>query len=576
MVKNEIFKKIINIWENNWRFLFAFLKSHGLIFFQFIKLAGLLFISFHLDFKKENFTNGDIAIISLLIFLCVDIIIVLLKYLDKIKLNSIEILEPVKNTNKNLNELKEDSSNIFNSIQDLSKESLKFLEEIKLDSNNILNSISIQNPDNLPVFDDIVNAKECVFVSGTNMKFMGDERAKFIKIDSNVEIIFAISDIDNDNVKLFLKNSYGKEDEELKKYKERFLHDVEYINEERKSRGKSIVRIIYLDTFIPIAYHAIDYKNEKPGSSIIHAKHYLLSEKIGERTKAFNLSVHPHTKLYEKYSEQIQLIEKYGDDLSGRFAKSNGEVKCNKQMKNVEIFTEKADIYSKYRPNYSKELIHYLYSSIGMDANSHIADIGSGTGMFSKLLLDMGSTVYAIEPNTSMRLIADKTFVNNLRFHSMNSIGENTSLPQNSIDFITAAQSFHWFDIKYFKIECKRILKPNGRVVIIYNRKDKNAEINIQLAALIKRYYPEYKDVINHWELREDAIKTFFEHRYEFVEFKNDIVNNLEGFIGRVLSASFSKMDEDYVNELKLFFYKYSQDGIVHVPNDTIAYIGTI
>lgn len=245
-------------------------------------------------------------------------------------------------------------------------------------------------------------------------------------------------------------------------------------------------------------------------------------------------------------------------------------------MKSTEVFTEKADIYSKYRPGYSKELIQYLYSRIGMGINSLIADIGSGTGMFCKWLLDRGSTVYAIEPNTSMRLTAEKNLTNHPRFHSLNATGENTTLPQNSVDFITVAQSFHWLDTGRFKMECRRILKSNGRIIIVYNRKNTKAEVNLQLAALINRFYPEYKDAISHWHLREDAIKNFFEHGYEFVEFKNDIVNNLEEFIGRTMSASFSKVNEDYVRELELLFHRFSQNGVVRVPNDTVTYIGTV
>ena len=245
-------------------------------------------------------------------------------------------------------------------------------------------------------------------------------------------------------------------------------------------------------------------------------------------------------------------------------------------MGNTEIFTEKVGIYSKYRPNYSKELIHYLSSYIGIGIDSHIADIGSGTGMFCKWFLDMGSTVYAIEPNTSMRLTAVNAFVNHPHFYSLNATGENTTLPQHSVDFITVAQSFHWLDTERFKIECRRILKQNGRVVIVYNRKNTKAEINKQLAALINRFYPEYKDAINHWNLREDSIRNFFECGYEFVEFKNDIVNNLEEFIGRTMSASFSKASDDYLKELEFLFHRFSQNGVVHVPNDTIAYIGTV
>ena len=245
-------------------------------------------------------------------------------------------------------------------------------------------------------------------------------------------------------------------------------------------------------------------------------------------------------------------------------------------MKNTEIFTCKAELYSKYRTGYPDEFVRCLYSDVGINANSCVADIGSGTGMFSKLLLERGCIVYGIEPNDSMRMIAERELANYPSFHSINATGENSLLPESSIDFITVAQSFHWLDAELFKTECRRILKQNGKVVVIYNRKNKSAEINIKTAELMKKFYPEYKDIINHWEIREHVIKNFFDNKYEFVEFKHDIVNNLEEFIGRTQSASFSKNEEIVLRELENFFYCFSQENIIRVPNDTIAYIGTI
>ena len=245
-------------------------------------------------------------------------------------------------------------------------------------------------------------------------------------------------------------------------------------------------------------------------------------------------------------------------------------------MKNTEIFTEKADLYSRYRQGYSEKLIHYLYSHYGIDAGSHIADIGSGTGLFSKMLLEQGSTVYGIEPNGSMRLIAERDLATYSSFYSINATGENTHLSKHSINFITVVQSFHWLDTERFKSECRRILKQTGKIAIIYNRKCKGSEINIMTADLIKKFYPDYKDIINHWEIRERTINDFFGSGCEFVDFEHNIVNNLEEFIGRSLSASHSKRKKEYVRELEMLFCNFSQEGIVNIPNDTIAYIGGI
>jgi len=244
-------------------------------------------------------------------------------------------------------------------------------------------------------------------------------------------------------------------------------------------------------------------------------------------------------------------------------------------MRGIEIYTEKAENYSRYRPNYSIDLINRLYSVVGIHANSYIADIGSGTGIFTRQLLERGSNVYAIEPNDSMRAIAENELSRFNNFYSINSTGEYTTLQQSSVDFVTVAQAFHWLNIDLFKLECKRILKSKGKIIIVYNRKKKEADINKELSQLLKSLFPEYKDAINHWELREQLIISFFDSNYEFIKYENDIINCFDEFVGRSLSHSYSKFENKYINEIKKIFFNYSMDGIVHVPNETIAYIGT-
>lgn len=242
----------------------------------------------------------------------------------------------------------------------------------------------------------------------------------------------------------------------------------------------------------------------------------------------------------------------------------------------VNAFTDKATLYSKYRPGYAIEFIRYLYAKAGFNAESCIADIGSGTGIFSKLLLEQNSTVYAVEPNCSMRIIAEQALFVFNKFHSVIATGEMTSLPDKSIDHITVVQAFHWLDADLFKAECKRILKPEGKIAVVYNRKKKDSLINRQQADLVKVYYPSHYDIINHWNLREDPVKNFFDNGFEFVAFENDIINNIEEFVGRILSASFSKEDERFISRVKDIFNEHEREGIVRIPNDTIAYIGSI
>ncbi|MDB8805765.1 class I SAM-dependent methyltransferase [Romboutsia sp. 1001216sp1] len=118
---------------------------------------------------------------------------------------------------------------------------------------------------------------------------------------------------------------------------------------------------------------------------------------------------------------------------------------------NENKFNGMGKIYSKYRPSYPFDFIDYLFTDVGISQRSIIADIGSGTGILTRQLLEKGSKVYGIEPNADMRDIAETNLNNFLGFTSVNGNAENTTIDDNSVDYITVAQAFHWFDRERFK-----------------------------------------------------------------------------------------------------------------------------
>ena len=133
-------------------------------------------------------------------------------------------------------------------------------------------------------------------------------------------------------------------------------------------------------------------------------------------------------------------------------------------MDNTKNFNQLADNQTVGRPTYAKDFINSLYMQYGFNEESVIADIGAGTGKFSKQLLDRGSTVYGVEPNDDMRNTAIKELGKYHRFHAVNGTAADTKMDSESVDFITTAQAFHWFDTFLFKKECKRIIHKNGLV----------------------------------------------------------------------------------------------------------------
>lgn len=134
---------------------------------------------------------------------------------------------------------------------------------------------------------------------------------------------------------------------------------------------------------------------------------------------------------------------------------------------NIDNFTGRAEAYAKGRPGYTKEAVDKIVELAPQGAV--FADIGAGTGKLTKKLADSGCIVYAVEPNNDMRgeMLKDlKTYKNVTIFDGT---AENTKIPDNSVDVITVAHALHWFDIEAFKRECKRILKQDGLVIIVYN-----------------------------------------------------------------------------------------------------------
>ena len=118
---------------------------------------------------------------------------------------------------------------------------------------------------------------------------------------------------------------------------------------------------------------------------------------------------------------------------------------------NEDKFTGLGELYAQFRPSYPEELIAYLFSFVGIGEEDVIADIGSGTGIFTKQMLEKGNTVYGVEPNADMRKIAEAALTDFKNFISVSATAENTTLPDHSIDVITVAQAFHWFDRAVFQ-----------------------------------------------------------------------------------------------------------------------------
>ena len=130
-------------------------------------------------------------------------------------------------------------------------------------------------------------------------------------------------------------------------------------------------------------------------------------------------------------------------------------------------FTGKSQAYASARPGYPPELAEKLRECGA--AGAEAADIGAGTGLFTRLLLGLGCTVCAVEPNDEMRAQAQRELGAIPGFSCRKGTAEDTGLPDGSVSLVTAAQSFHWFSAAAFRRECLRILRPGGAALLVWN-----------------------------------------------------------------------------------------------------------
>jgi ubiquinone/menaquinone biosynthesis C-methylase UbiE len=166
-------------------------------------------------------------------------------------------------------------------------------------------------------------------------------------------------------------------------------------------------------------------------------------------------------------------------------------------------------------------------------------------------------------------------------FHSVNGTAEATTLRTGSVDFITAAQAFHWFDQIAARAEFDRILKPFGWVILIWNERRLHSTPFLRdYEHLLLNYGTDYGQVRH--ETVESEIGAFFSPRtFQEAVFENAQELDLTGFKGRVFSASYTPQPGDgaydqMVRDLEELFYKHEKQGKVTIEYDTKLFYGRL
>jgi len=248
-------------------------------------------------------------------------------------------------------------------------------------------------------------------------------------------------------------------------------------------------------------------------------------------------------------------------------------------LNSTERFSSRVENYIKYRPSYPPAVLELLSVRCGLAASSAVADIGSGTGILTELLLETGAEVFAVEPNREMRAAAERLLNDYGRFRSVPGTAEATTLPNACVDLITASQAFHWFDVQKSRSELARVLRPRGWVALIWNERPLEAvPLLDEYDALLRRHAPEY-DRVRDMRADESKMREFFGRRPEFAVFPNRQSFDYAGFEGRLMSSSYAPENGDPQHEpmiagLRSLFERHNRAGKVLFPYRTLVYFG--
>jgi SAM-dependent methyltransferase len=245
----------------------------------------------------------------------------------------------------------------------------------------------------------------------------------------------------------------------------------------------------------------------------------------------------------------------------------------------INRFSCRVEDYIKYRPGYPREVIRLLSAECGLTPDSIIADVGSGTGILSELFLQDGNTVYGVEPNVEMRAAAERLLKAYANFQSIDGRAEATTLAGDSVDLVTAGQSFHWFNQQQARQEFARMLKPHGWVVLIWNERRVEATPFLRdYEELVLEFGTDYRQV-RHERVEKDVPSFFAPDECQLAAFENLQEFSFEGLQGRLLSSSYipTPDNQEYrpmLEKLRATFLAHQRNDRVIVEYDTKVYYG--
>jgi SAM-dependent methyltransferase len=251
----------------------------------------------------------------------------------------------------------------------------------------------------------------------------------------------------------------------------------------------------------------------------------------------------------------------------------------------TERFTDRAQFYARWRPGYPAALGEFFKGDLGLNSEDAVADVGAGTGLLSRVLLKVAGLVFAIEPNSAMRAIAENELGEHPGFLPIPGTAEATGLPDHSVKLVAAGQAFHWFDRPKAKVEFARILEPGGSAALVWN--DRRC-IGHAFGDAYDRLLADFRNDsragrrgrLNVAE-QQQLTDFFAPHGFQVAAFENHQSLDLQGLTGQVLSMSSIPLPgearhEELIGRINQIFAVHQVGGIVSIVYDTRVYFGKL
>ncbi len=244
-------------------------------------------------------------------------------------------------------------------------------------------------------------------------------------------------------------------------------------------------------------------------------------------------------------------------------------------------FSDRVRDYELYRPGYPSAVTDWLIQVAGLQAGDWVADVGAGTGLFTRDLLQSGLRVYGVEPNGPMREAAATQFSSDDRFKAVDGSAEQTTLPNRSVRLVSAAQAFHWFDPPRARAEFARILAPGCGVALVWNVRRVQQAFAHAYEQLLQQHCVDYAGGVP-TQADPAVVAAFFAPAKAIVrQFVSVQQFDYDGLRGRLLSSSYTPKEGDparapLLAALRDVFNAHSVDGHVSFEYDTKMFFGIL